>query len=202
MNRLLVVLALVCGFSAAPAHAQFYRNNGISFQGGWLGLGSTFDGALNAITGQPKSWNVVDQPTLGIGYFSAIGYSMWFDNQVALGGSVERITVGTQQKPVFSLSVSSGLRYNFMDERVRPFLSAHVLYLQLINVANADLPQNLLLGGQPFWVGLQGGGGLEWIFGDEQGVQIEAAMVGLIGFNKTGFLLPAATARLSYNVYF
>jgi hypothetical protein len=190
--------------AAAPAAAQF-RNNGVQLPNvGYMGLGSTFDPAYDAITGDPSPWNTSDHATIGAGIFTALGYDLWFDNQAAIGMGLE-IEVGngrTDRAPVFSLSISSGLRYNFMNERIRPFVSTHVHYLQLINPGGATLPQNFFLEGQPFWVGLRGGGGIEWIFGDEMSVQIEAGLLGLFAPSSDGYFLPASTVRLAYQVYF
>ena len=201
---LLVVLGLAC---AAPAQAQYFRNHGIQAPNiGWMGLGSTWD----TVTGQ-RMWNIHDQVTIGSGFFTALGYQFWFDNQASLGASSVIISNETFE-PIFSLNISSGLRYNFLEERLRPFVSAHIHYLQIISVTpNPPIPVNAFLGNSPFWVGLRAGGGVEWFFADEMAVQVELAMLGLAGANsgppasvdgRGTLVLPATVGRLSYNIYF
>jgi hypothetical protein len=217
------VIALLVGVAwAEPAAAQF-RNNGIQLHVGYLGLGSLWDRALNGgqIAEQnieqgtdaavDPGWNMADQPTVGVSYYRAIGYQTWWDNQVALGAWTTIIDVNNRQTPVITTSVSSGLRYNFLEERHRPFVAAHIHYLQLFALGAADaapapVPGNQFLGNNPFFIGFRPGVGYEFIFGDEQAVQIEVNLVGFLvpdpnrGLN--GLFLPATVARFGYNIYF
>jgi hypothetical protein len=198
----LAVAAFLC--CAGSAQAQFFRNQGIAFSTGWLGLGSTWD----AVAGVPL-WNIHDQPTLGAGYFRAVGYNLWFDSLVSLGGSTVRVTTEENGEPIFSLGISPGLRYNLLEERFRPFVAAHLHYLQMIpTTATPPIPTNTLLGNSPFWVGARVGGGVEYIFGDEQSILVEINIAGFVGANAPPLNgpptlgLPASSARLAYLVYF
>jgi hypothetical protein len=204
MRRLLFLVALVVTCSSAPAQAQFFRNQGVAFSAGWLGLGSTWD----AVAGAPL-WNIHDNVTGGAGYFSALGYNLWFDSLVQLGVGMVRISNQQNGEPIFSLGVSPGIRYNFLEERFRPFVSAHIHYLQIIPVTAAPpIPVNTFFGNAPFWVGARAGFGAEYIFVDEQSVLLELNMAGFVGANApplngpTTFVLPASSARLAYLVYF
>lgn len=204
MRRFLLLVTVATALFAAPTEAQFFRNQGVAFSAGWLGLGTTWDQAFKS-----QLWNIHDQPTLGAGYFTALGYNLWFDSQVSLGGSTVRVTSEKNGEPIFSLGVSPGVRYNFLEERFRPFVGAHLHYLQIIpTTAAPDIPRNTFLGLAPFWVGARVGAGAEYIFADEQSFLIEANMAGFVGANAppTGgpatFVLPASTARLAYLVYF
>jgi hypothetical protein len=204
MRRSLLLVAVVVALAAAPSRAQFFRNQGVAFSAGWQGLGSTWDAAAGA-----PLWNIHDQVTLGAGYFSALGYNLWFDSLVQLGASTVRISDQANGEPIFSLGVSPGIRYNFLEERFRPFVSAHIHYLQIIPVTAAPaIPRNTFLGSAPFWVGARAGLGAEYIFGDEQSFLLEATMAGFVGANApplngpATFVLPASTARLAYLVYF
>ena len=215
-----VAVVVAVGF-AEPAHAQF-RNQGIQAPSlGWLGLGSTWDrlingGRLPSEGDGPNAaidpgWNLTDEPTVGAGYFFAIGYQLWVDNEVALGAWTT--VIDSPQSPVITLSVSSGLRYNFLEERVRPWVGASIQYLQLIafpsSGAAAPIPGNNFLGNTPFFIGLRPDAGVEWVFGDEQSLNLE---VGIIGFlvpdprrgapKGSGLFLPASMARVMYNIYF
>jgi hypothetical protein len=220
MRLLSLAVFVVVGALSFPAQAQF-RNQGIQAPNvGWLGLG-TWDRVLHGgkpaeqnldvLGGKPDpGWNMWDQPTLGAGYFFAVGYDLWVDNQVAIGAMTTILDQSDQATPVITLAVSSGLRYNFLAERVRPFVSMHVQYLQLLAFPGADLvapiPGNEFLGNTPFFVGLRPGGGIEWIFGEEQSIQAELGVIGFLVPDKNrgagGLFLPGSVARLSYNIYF
>lgn len=197
----------VCAtFGSSDAQAQYFRNNGIGFHVGWTGLGSTFDG----LAGQ-KIWNVTDQVTIGAGYFTSLGYNLWLDiGKVDLGGGAERIVDNRDAAPIFSLAVAPiGLRYFFLEERLRPYVSAHVVYFQLIPVAaDAPIPTNAFTGNAPFWVGLKAGGGLEYYAFDEVSFLASLELAAYTGLNEPPpggsptFVLPQASGGLSVNVYF
>ena len=199
-----VVVVIVVATAAAPAHAQFFRNNSLGPQVGWLGLGTTFDPLLG------PAWNIHDNPTLGVDWKLALPLDgLRLDNQLALGGSSVRISDVANIEPIFSLSWSIGIRYDFLVERLRPFVSAHVQYLQIIPFTAAPaIATNSLLGNKPFWVGPRLGGGVEYIFADEMSIALEVGATAFLGLNTPppggaqSFILPAALARLSYNIYF
>ncbi|MBM4280205.1 MAG: hypothetical protein FJ137_05420 [Deltaproteobacteria bacterium] len=205
MRRLLLLVALVAACSSTPAQAQFFRNQGLAFAAGWQGLGSTWDGAL-----QTKLWNIHDQPTVGAGYFVAVGYNLWFETSATLGAGFVRITEQDDGEAIFSFNLSpAGIRHNFLEERFRPFVAAHLDYLQMIpTTPTPDIPRNTFLSNAPFWVGLRAGGGFEYVFGDEMSVLLETNIAGYVGANsppRNGpgtFALPASTARLAWLVYF
>ena len=113
----LVVVAALCASGAA--HAQYFRNQGIQLpNAGWLGL-STWDYLINggqaATDVEDDGWNIWDQPTLGAGYFFAVGYNMWIDSQASIGASTTTVSASAAAEPVLTLAISSGLRYNFLD---------------------------------------------------------------------------------------
>jgi hypothetical protein len=208
-RRLVVVFVVawvLCG--AAPAQAQFFRNNGISVLAGWKGLGSTWDGA----TGE-KIWNISDQGTIGMGYFTALDYNWFWDiAQVEIGIGAEELIEGRPRAPMFSVTGMTGVRYNFLEERVRPFVSGHVQYLQLIPVTpDPDIPNNTLTNNFPFWVGARVGGGCEFFLIDEVSLLAHAGLTAFTGLNSppkeaspgiTNFLLPQANAGLTAHIYF
>lgn len=190
---------------AAPAQAQYFRNNGIAVLAGWKGLGSTWDG----VTGQ-KIWNMSDQGTFGMGYFTALGYNLFWDVAQAEIGMGALVT-GTPG-PVFSFSATTRLRYNLLEEGVRPFVSGQVQYLQIIPVTpDPQIPNNVLTNNAPFWVGAGFGGGCEVFIMDEVSVLAHAGMTVFTGLNSpppgatpgiTSFLLPQANAGIVTNIYF
>jgi hypothetical protein len=206
-------LVLACVFfsalvGAAPAQAQYFRNNGIAVLTGWKGLGSTWDGA----TGQ-KIWNMSDQGTIGMGYFTALGYNLFFDIlQAEIGMGAERLVTGRAPGPIFSFSATSGVRYNFLEEGIRPFVSGHVQYLQIIPVTpDPEIPTNALTGNAPFWVGARVGGGCEFFIMDEVSLLAHLGMTVFTGLNSpppgatpgiTNFLLPQANGGLTAHIYF
>jgi hypothetical protein len=204
MGRLtsaLLPLVVVLGmFAAAPAQAQ-YRNLGVQLPNvGWLALGTSTDFLNRQINN--ADWNATDQFTIGAGFFAAIGYQMWTDNQVAIGIGSVAISNKANPEPVFSLSVSTGLRYMFLDEKVRPFISGHIHLLTLINPLGAAIPTNDVLNATPTWIGPRLGGGVELFFIEEQSLSFEVGAIMLLGFAEGGIIRPSALGRASWNVYF
>jgi hypothetical protein len=209
LRRLVVLVLLVWALGgSAPAQAQFFRNNGLSVLVGWKGLGSTWDGA----TGE-KIWNLSDQGTVGMGYFRALDYNWFWDvAQVEIGMGAERQVTGRDPGPMFSVSGTTGVRYNFLEERVRPFVSGHVQYLQIIPVTpNPEIPTNAFSDNFPFWLGARVGGGCEFFVVDEVSLLAHAGLTAFTGLNSpppgaspgiTNFLLPQANAGLTAHIYF
>lgn len=197
-----VVLGLFCAvaFAADDARAQF-RNNGMKIPSvGWLSLGYTSDWLNETVGGPLNRWNASDQATLGVGYFRAVGYDLWFDVDTVLGFGAG-ISTGAQQRTLVSLLVSLGLRYNFLDEKHRPFVAGYIQYLQFFNVEGSEIAGNDQLGGYPLWVGLRPTLGYEWFFLEEMSFQGEVAPIVFIGLDQPAPKF-SALVRLSYNVYF
>ncbi len=198
--RLLVVAALAVA-GASPAQAQFFRNNAFSFDVGWQGMGSTFD----ALAGDPL-WNINDQLTLGAGYTGAAGYQLWYDFHTSFGVSTVRIS-DLDIEPIVTLNLWTGLRYNFLEEGVRPFVSVAGQFLQVLT-PSANIPLNALFGNTPFWVGARLGGGIEYFFVDDQSLLLDAQLAGYLGANSpppggiATLVLPATLVRLGYQIYF
>lgn len=217
---LVVAVALLVGVAwAEPAAAQF-RNNGVQPTIGYLGLGSLWDRAINggSIAEQnadqgpdaavDEGWNMTDQPTVGVAYFRAIGYQLWWDNSFVVGVGTTILDVDDEPTPLVTTSLCTGLRYNFLEERHRPFVSGHLHYLQVIALGGAvpPIPANVNFGNTPFFIGFRPGVGYEWVFGDEQSLQAEISLAGFLVFDdKRGLgnlFLPASVARIGYNIYF
>lgn len=214
-----IALVVAAATWAEPAHAQF-RNNGVQAQLGYLGLGSVWDRVLNGgrIAEQnidqgtdaavDEGWNMTDQPTLGVAYYRAIGYQLWWDNQVVVGVGTTIIDVDDEPTPVVTTSISSGLRYNFLEERHRPYVTASLHYLQMFGLGATapPIPANVNFGNTPFFIGMRPGVGYEWVFGDEQSVQAELTLAGFLVFDEkrgiANLFLPATVARFGYNIYF
>ena len=198
--RALVVVAVVFA-CAAPAQAQFFRNNAFSFDVGWQGMGTTFD----AIAGD-KLWNINDQVTLGAGYATALGYQLWLDAHASVGVSTVRIT-DLDIEPIVTLNLWSGVRYNFLEEGFRPFISVAGQYLQVVT-ASTNIPLNALFANAPFWVGARVGGGAEYFFLEDQSLLLDAQIAAYFGANSpppggiASLVLPATLVRLGYQIYF
>jgi hypothetical protein len=206
LRRLVVACAfLVVGVGSVPAQAQYFRNNGISFLLGWKGLGDTVDGIS-----REKIWNVSDQATIGAGYFTAVGYNLWLDLlQAEIGIGTERLVEGRPRAPMFSFSATSGVRYFFLEERFRPFVGAHLQYMQLIpSIETTQIPRNVLTNYSPFWVGARLGGGAEYYFADEFSVLLHLDATALVGLNApppgglATYVLPQFSGGLAANIYF
>jgi hypothetical protein len=206
-RRVLQVALLAMVMMSPAASAQYLRNQSMHFGLGWQALGTTWDAILG-----DRYWNVTDQPLIVTGYSMAIGYQTFFDLQATLGGGFIKAFDGTDAPPVFSFSVSPGLRYNFLEERIRPFVAGYIdLPFSVVDLTNSPfVPRNLVLAGAPaLWAGLRAGGGVEWIALDEVGFQIDLTMAGYLGLlnqapqgGRTSVVLPSTSARLLTNVYF
>ena len=131
---ILVGLFLALWAFASPLQAQ-YRNQGLQVPLiGWMG----FDSSLGALNGScilnptanqaQTGWCTTDHLSLGVGHMRAVGYQLWWDSQAVLGFG--QPTIQSINKNIIALNMSSGLRYTFLDERHRPFVSAHIHYLQ------------------------------------------------------------------------
>ncbi len=214
------VAAAAVAFGAAPAHAQF-RNQGVFLPAGGYFMLGTWDRILHG--GSPAAqnlqipdaapqsgWNLNDEPQIGAGYFHAIGYDLWWDFTACIGFWNTVIDLGATNTPVITVLSSGGLRYNFLEERVRPFVAVHLDYLQVIAFpdagATAPVPGNGFLGNTPFFIGVRPAGGVEWIFGDEIGAMIEAGPDLFLVPDKDrglgGLFLPAAVVRGAVTIYF
>lgn len=202
LETFVVALGLFCAvlFSADDARAQF-RNNGVKLPTvGWFAMNPSSEW-LNVAAGGPQNrWNATDQVTLGVGYFRAVGYDLWFDVDTVLGFGGQ-LTEGPIERTLVSLQVSLGLRYNFLDEKHRPFVAGYIQYLQFFNVASTIVAGNDQLGGYPLWVGLRPTLGYEWFFLEEMSFQGEIAPIAFIGLDAFAPKF-SAVVRLSYNVYF
>ncbi len=195
-----IAVVVACAAPAAPAGAQFFRNNAFTGAVGWQGMG-TFD----AIVGE-KLWNINDQGTIGAGYTTALGYDFWYDLDVSIGLSTVRIS-DQPLEPIVTLGVfPAGARYNFLDERFRPFLSASGGTLVVLT-PSVNIPVNALFG-TPFWAGVRLGGGAEYFFADDQAIMLDAQAVIFVGANSpppggiASVILPATSVRLVYHIYF
>ncbi len=197
-----VVAFFFCAFfGSARADAQFFRNNAFTVAVGWQGMGSTFD----AIAGD-KLWNINDQLTLGAGYTTAIGYDLWYDLDVSIGVSTVRVS-NLDFEPILTLNAfPGGLRYNFMPEAFRPFISVSG-GTTVVLTPSANIPTNTLFGA-PFWVGVRTGGGFEYFFADDVSFLLDAQFVTYLGANLpppggiASIILPATSVRGLLHVYF
>lgn len=193
-------LFLTVAFTADEAKAQF-RNNGMKLPSvGWFAMNPSAEWLNEAVGGPGNRWNASDQLTLGVGYFRAVGYNLWFDVDTVLGLGGQ-LSTGTVERTLVSLQVSLGLRYNFLDEKHRPFVAGYIQYLQFFNVAETIVAGNDQLGGYPLWVGLRPTVGYEWFFLEEMSFQGEVAPIVFLGLDAFAPKF-SALVRLSYNVYF
>ena len=213
-----IVVVVALGF-AAPAQAQF-RNNGIQVNVGWVGLGTwdriihggrVAEQNLTVVNGAPENgWNLYDQPTFGVSGFKSIGYQLWASGEASIGVGTTVLDLNDKSTPVLTVHGGAGLRYNFLEERHRPYVAMHVHYLQFVALAApnviAPVAGNSFLGNTPFFIGLRPGVGYEWVFGDEQSLQVELDVAGFLvpdaNRGMGGLFLPASFARLGYNIYF
>jgi hypothetical protein len=204
-------LGLLCS-AATSAHAQTFRNAGVRGHVGWLGLGSTMDALFDATL-----WNTTDQVTFGATGFYSIGYSTWYEATAVVGfGGVRSVSpTGIANPVVISLQVDlAGVRYMFLDERFRPYVAAGLPVMTLLgNAKKNDLPANTFLANTPVWIGARVGGGIEYIFEDEMSFNLDVSATGFFGLGNDpprpndqdgdfSPVMPAAQAKLGFNIYF
>jgi len=187
---------------------------------GWVGLGTwdriihggrVAEQNLTVVNGAPENgWNLYDQPTFGVSGFKSIGYQLWASGEASIGVGTTVLDLNDKSTPVLTVHGGAGLRYNFLEERHRPYVAMHVHYLQFVALAAPDViapvAGNSFLGNTPFFIGLRPGVGYEWVFGDEQSLQVELDVAGFLvpdaNRGMGGLFLPASFARLGYNIYF
>lgn len=164
-----LVVVLFFSLFATESQAQ-YRNNSLSGGLGWIAFNS-LDG-LNQSYGLP--WGASDQLGLDVNLKNAIGYQTFLDSGAGLGfgGGLQ---AGAAVQTVVSLRVFTGIRYDFMSEKHRPFVAGYIQYLQFFNIEGTQIPGNPALGGQALWVGLRPTVGYEFFFMPEFSVQLDLA---------------------------
>ena len=191
----LLIFFLGIALSPMEAHAQF-RNNGIYLPSlGWMGFGTSTN-AIN--TANNQEWETTDHWTLGAGYFTAIGYQLWWDNQTYIGFG-QPLLLGVD-KTLVSLSVSSGLRYNFLRHKHRPFVSGNFHYLQFMNIEGTAIKGNPNLNNTAMWIGLRPGGGYEYFVAPEMSLMGELNYILFVSLDQP--VRHSLASRLSFNVYF
>lgn len=189
------VLVAAFVFSVAlPAAAQF-RNNSFQFEIGAMGFGTTSDFVLREVGAE---WTISDQLTISAGGMRWIAGNLWYDGDATVGVG-QGIATGAGFAGVFSASTSQGLRYNFLDEKHRPFVAAHLVVNSLFApfALAAPPPANTILG-QSLWIGGRVGGGYEYYIWDEVSIQGEFNVIGYVDIPPKS----SWTARFGANIYF
>ena len=194
----LIRVCLIIAIALLPlkqAHAQYFGTDALQMPFvGWMGLGTTAS-SMQLKNAQP--WQSTDQVQIGFGYMHALyDYSLWWVVQTAASfGFAQNFSQDTS-RVIFGVNASTGLRYNFMQETVRPFVQGQFEYVQFFH----QQVTTQLTSSSNYWLGFLAGPGIEWIFGDDMGVQLEAG-----GHVLTDFSDPVRFAwntRLSYMLYF
>lgn len=192
IKKYLLIASLCIAFIVpAQVNAQYFSNNAVSIPTiGWMGFNTTTS-FMEAIKDNP--WPSSDQIQVGFGYMHALtmGYKLWYIVQTSVGFGYAENLSNNPHHVVVSLNVSSGLRFNFLTRRHRPFIQGQLEWLQIFNTPDTS--------GAPFWLGFTAGPGYEWIFAEDMGIQIEAGAHVFSDFlSKPRF---SWNARLSYTLY-
>lgn len=187
---LAIAALIIC---QSTAWAQYFGNHSVQLPVvGWMFLG-TLDG-LN-----PSPWGTTDQIQIGTGYMHAIGgYNLWYANETLVGFSYATYPGAPPSRIAVGFDMANGLRYNFMWERWRPFVSLFLDYFQI-----SDGRQNVsfpFLFTTKWWLGLRGGGGLEYIFDPNMSLEVAAGYLVMLDFENP--IRQSLLARLSYRLYF
>ena len=191
----LLIFFMGVTFGPNEAHAQF-RNNGIYLPSlGWMGLEpapmlsirpTIKNGRLLTI----GRWVLVILPRLVISFGGTIRPTLVLGNPLLLG----------VDKTLVSLSVSSGLRYNFLRHKHRPFVSGNFHYLQFMNIEGTAIKGNPNLNNTAMWIGLRPGGGYEYFVAPEMSLMGELNYILFVSLDHP--VRHSLASRLSFNVYF
>ncbi len=155
---------------------------------GWLLANSSLPFLSN---GSPQI-KLNDEFLTGLGYsFSVYDYKLWITTEFDVGFG----TLAPDNSRVVSINASTGLRYNFLDQKIRPFVGLTFEYFQAFTSSNSFNGYQL-----PASFGFRPNGGLEWIFASEMSFQAELGF--LVLFNLDGLDQQAGSLRISYNLYY
>ena len=174
------------------AKAQYFGNHALELPAlGWMGFDTTAKFGAN---GNP--WPMTDQGNVGINYrYAILDYKLWLLLQSGIGfGYANTDNAANQHQIVVTYIGSSGLRYNFMEEWLRPFIQVQMEYLRLFNT-----PTNAQ-GSSLNWLGFVCGPGLEWIFAPDMGIQIDTGLHALFDFSSP--IRASWSTHLAYVMYF
>ena len=179
----------------ATGRAQF-RNNGIYLpQLGYMSL-ELF--GLN--DGDPMGdFGSTDAGFFGVGGLSSIGYNFWATYRLWVGFSLpSHNTLPAEPKVLTMLNVIPGIRYNFLNEEIRPYAEIGFHYLWFLYGYEA-MPKNNAFG-QPMYGAPRLAAGLEWYFYEEMSLSAEVA--GELYITIGTFLAPGVTTLVAYTVYY
>jgi hypothetical protein len=185
-------------FFSPTVQANAFRNHVLQLPViGWMGM----DTSLRGIN--PGPWGFGDAITVGVGYMHAIDYNLWWLIDTSVGIHKGNVGPDVPARGLASLGVAPGLRYNFLEHQVRPYISGHVQYLQFFLGASdeesaaraaADMP-----GGYSAWFGLRPALGIEFIVGPEVGLQFEVGYSAL--FHPDHVFRQNLLARVAATIY-
>jgi hypothetical protein len=196
-NRALSALLVIGTLMFAASASAQYRNNALEVTSGWAFMGSL--DPINESYASLNAWGVTDQFVIGAGIKSAIGYSAFFESEASLGFG-GGINVGAVAKTVVGLYLSAGGRYNFLDEKFRPFVAGHIQYLQFFNTEGTEVRGNAALGGAALWVGLRPVVGAEYFFMEENSLQVDLSPTVYVNLDQAPKF--GGQLQVSWNVYF
>lgn len=154
---------------------------------GYMGLDSSL-GAINK-----ASWDSTDAMMVGIGLTGYTDNNFWWVTDLTLGfGKESEPAANTPARAVISSSWSVGMRYNFWQQRVRPFAAT---YLEVLRLANTQAGWASL-----FSFGLRPALGVEWFFGGDVSMQAEVSYGAFLNVDLPFRQL--VMAQLGLNIYF
>lgn len=193
---LLPTLALAAALALAPsAHAQF-RNNGIYLpQVGYMALETLNFG---------QQYGSTDALLFGVGGHNSIGYNFWITYRLWLGFSFPTGDTPADAPGVLTaLHLMPGVRYNFLDEEVRPYAEVGFDTMWFLYTDNTNVVGNPALGGAAVFGGPRLAGGLEWYFLEEMSFVFElGAHLHLSIGTNTLFWAPGLSGLVGYTVYY
>jgi len=195
-RSLLLASLIVAALTLAPeARAQF-RNNGIFLpQVGYMTLENLNFG---------EQYGSTDAVFLGVGGLNSIGYNFWVSYRLWLAFSFPTGDTEPNAPGVLTaLHVMPGIRYNFLDEQVRPYAELGFDTMWFLYTENTNVVGNPALGGAAVYGGPRLAGGIEFYVMEEMSLLLEVAthLHLSIGTN-TLFWAPGLSGLVGYTVYY
>jgi hypothetical protein len=178
----------------AQAHAQYFARNSVQLPSvGWMAMDSTM-GTVN-----PILWGLNDQVQIGTGYGRDLyDLRLWWVTETAIGFAGVNYPGAPSSRIAITFEAETGVKYNFLNQRWRPFVGFMVGFLQIFNAYRSAFYPYLLTGFS--WGTIRPMVGLEWIFTNDMSFELESGYVLLTNFENP--VRHSVMARLGYRVHF
>ena len=147
-------------------------------------------------------WGMTDQILIGSGYArDVMELKLWWVGETAVGFGYVEYPGAPPSRIAVTFEAGTGLRYNFWTERWRPFTSLMLEVMSIFNTKKpVPFPYFFNYVSVPTFVALRPSLGLEWIFGEDMGIEIEAGYLLMSNFENPA--RHSVILRSAYRLYF